>query len=393
MTSSLLYAYLRSLSPPKSAFTPLYIPILNIPSSDLRLRPEYDTLFHHVNITPSHLITLSDLPPLPQLRQTLKPENTCWILVDHNNIQGALGSIYSARVHGVIDHHEDEHTVPPATDPEPRIVQKCGSCTSLVVRYCRPAWDASSSSALSSGAARGQGESAINDSAVIETWDAQVAKLALASVLIDTANLTAEGKVEAVDREAVKYLEAKILMSAREARTWERGRFYEEIDRAKSDIGALELRDVLRKDYKAWREGEEALGISSVVKPLQFLVEKAKAEASDKSEGEAFDKAIESFMNERDLALYAIMTTSSTSSGQFQRELLLQARPDGTSAAQKFVAQASSELGLEALNSSSEDFDDSFKPMGSQTYRKVWLQKEVGKSRKQVAPLLRMAMS
>lgn len=228
---------------------------------------------------------------------------------------------------------------------------------------------------------------------MIETWDAQVAKLALASVLIDTANLTAEGKVEAVDREAVEYLEAKILMSAREARTWERGRFYEEIERAKSDIGALELGDVLRKDYKAWREGGKALGISSVVKPLQFLVEKAKVEASDKSEREAFDKAIESFMNERDLALYAIMTTSTTSSGQFQRELLLQARPDGTSAAQKFVEQASSELGLEALNSSSGDSDDSFKPMGAQSYRKFWLQKEVGKSRKQVAPLLRMAMS
>lgn len=216
--------------------------------------------------------------------------------------------------------------------------------------------------------------------------------MALASVLIDTANLTAEGKVEAVDREAVEYLEAKILMSAREARTWERGRFYEEIDRAKSDIGSLELGDVLRKDYKAWSEGGKELGISSVVKPLQFLVQKAKVEASDKSEREAFDKAIEAFVNERDLAVYAIMTTSTTSSGHFQRELLLQARPDGMSAAEKFVEQASSELALDALDPRSGDSDDWLQPVDAPTYRKIWLQKEVGKSRKQVAPLLRKAM-
>lgn len=216
--------------------------------------------------------------------------------------------------------------------------------------------------------------------------------MALASVLIDTADLTAGDKVEVVDREAVEYLEAKIMMSAREARTWERGSFYEEIDRAKRDIGSLQLRDVLRKDYKAWREGEKELGISSVVKPLQFLVQKAKVEASDQTEREPFDQAIDSFMNERHLAVYAIMTTSTTSSGHFQRELFLQTRPDGTSAAERFVDQASSALGLEALNPSSDHSDHRLRPVHSQTYRQIWLQKEVGKSRKQVAPLLRMAM-
>lgn len=269
-------------------------------------------------------------------------------------------------------------------------MQNCGSCTSLVVRSCRSAWDASSACARSSGAAHGQGEAAIDDGAVVATWDAQVAKLALASVLVDTANLRAEGKVEAADREAVEYLEAKILMAAG---TWERGKFYDEVQRAKSDIAGLGVRDVLRKDYKAWREGGKELGISSVVKPLPFLVQKARDEASDKSDGEAFDQAVDSFMEERDLAVYAIMTTSTTSSGHFQRELLLQARPDGTSAAERFGEHATSELGLEAWEPGSPHCEDFLKPRDERVYRKVWQQTQVGKSRKQVAPLLRTAMS
>ena len=293
----------------------------------------------------------------------------------------------------MIDHHEEEHAVPGTTDPEPRIIQKCGSCTSLVVRFCRPDWDAISTYSLSSGAAHAQGGSAIDDSAVTGAWDAQVAKLALASVLVDTVNLTAEHKVEAVDREAVAYLEARIMASARETGTWDRAKFHGELDAAKKDVGGLGLGDVLRKDYKAWTEGGMALGISSVVKPLEFLAKKAKAEFSEQNEREAFDKAIETFMGERDLSVYAIMAASTNSSGQFQRQLLLQARPDGTSAAERFIAKATSELGLEASTSGSTDSDNLLKPTDTHLYRKVWQQKEVGKSRKQVAPLLRTAMS
>lgn len=158
----------------------------------------------HANIAVDRLITLDDLPnhakPLKSAR---------WILVDHNKLQGVQGDRYSSKVHGVIDHHEEENAVSQDTEPEPRVIEKCGSCTSLVARWCRPAWDSISSSSLSTGAAHGQGEGAVNDSTVAQGWDAQVAKLALASILVDTANLKAPGKVEQVDRDSVDYLEAK----------------------------------------------------------------------------------------------------------------------------------------------------------------------------------------
>ena len=391
MTSSILYAYFRSLNPPRDAFTPLYIPVLNIPAADLSLRPEYTALYHHANISASHLITLDDLPDFTELEKQLDPARTRWVLVDHNKLQGRLGSLYASRVHGVIDHHEDESTVPQGTDPEPRIIKKCGSCTSLVTNHFRRSWDNISDSSLSAGAAHAQGDSLFNNSAVSTTWDAQVAKLALASILVDTANLTAKDKVEATDREAVDYLEAKIHLSPKDASSWDRDRFYEEIQTAKGSLDSLLVRDILRKDYKEWTDNGKALGIASVVKPLDFLIEKANKEQSSNADGNAFDVAVQDFMIARKLSIFAIMTTSTSADNRFRRELFLEAFPDSSAAAERFVEGATSELGLEGLevttlNAHSADADIS-KP-----WRKVWLQRKVENSRKQVAPLLRKVM-
>ncbi len=377
-TSSVFYAYIRSCSPPRDAFTPLYIPVTNIPAADIRLRPEFLAVCRQANIETTHLITLDDLPAFTSLGEKLKPENTKWIIVDHNKLQGTLGEIYAARVGGVVDHHEEEHAVPQDTGSEPRIVEKCGSCQSLVVRYCRDAWDQLSSSSLS--AAHAQGDSLVNDSAVSTLWDAQLAQLALASILIDTTNLTAKAKVEPADVEAVEYLETKINLSPKHAVTYDRQKYYSEINAAKKDIDHLELSDILRKDYKQWDEGGKKLGISSVVKPIRWLIEKAGQEAS-------FSQAIQDFTESRNLSIYAIMTTSTNDRGQFERELLLHV-PDSASvsSAERFIDAAEQALGLEERQSANAQSSTGI-------WRKVWMQRELGKSRKQVAPLLRKAMN
>ena len=358
------------------------------------LRPEFLALFNHANITPSHLITLDDLPPPANLKDVLKPDNTRWILVDHNKLEGDLGSIYTSRVHGVIDHHEEEEAVPRETVPEPRIIEKSGSCTSLVVRNFKATWNAISSNSSSSQAGHAQGDPFINESAVSKGWDCQVAKLALASILVDTSNLRAEGKVRDADKEAVAYLEPKILLAAKDSKTWDRKQFYKEINSAKKNIDNFALNDILRKDYKQWTEKEKKLGVSSVVKSLEFLVEKSRNENPGKEKHEAFEDAIEKFMDDRDLSVFAIMTHSKSLDKQFQRQLLLQSRPDSADLVSQFEAETAKELGLELL--SIDDVDeqqDSSRSVGSQCWRKVWLQKETSKSRKQVAPLLRKAMN
>lgn len=314
-------------------------------------------------------------------------ERTSWILVDHNKLQGDLGKRYSAYVHGVIDHHEEENAVHQRTNPEPRIIEKCGSCTSLVVRYCRDSWDSISNSSLSSGAAYGQGEAAINDSVVTQGWDAQIAKMALASILIDTANLTASRKIEKVDIEAVEYLEAKIKMSSKDAKSWSRDGYYEEISEAKKNIGDLTFNEILTKDYKQWTESGINLGISSVVKSLDFLANKA----GEGQRGSNIEDELENFMSERKLEVFAIMTASSSEDGQFKRELLLQTNaPRLSSALSGFADKATPALQLEEMLAASFPTDQTSELV--KVWRKTWLQKDVSKSRKQVAPLLREAL-
>ncbi|KAL8767933.1 MAG: hypothetical protein Q9209_005721 [Squamulea sp. 1 TL-2023] len=344
LTSSILYSYIRSLAPPATAFSQLYVPLLNIHAADVHLRPEFQAVFRHAYIDASHLVTLDDLPE--GNGHDLKLENTRFILVDHNNLQGELGKKYAAFVHGVVDHHEDKRSVIPDTDPEPRVIEKCGSCTSLVVRSLKESWESSANAfSLVFGGAHAQGDSTTNDARITRTWDAQIAKMALASILIDTANLTAEGKVEEADIEAVKYLEAIIKLSPQDAEQWDRKEFYEEIDTAKRDIDGLSLEDILRKDYKQWTENSLRLGIASVVKPLEFIVTKAIAKPSEDKEDQ-FVTAIGDFMAARDLTIFAIMTTSISPLGQFQRELYVQALSAGYTAASTFAEQANAELQL-----------------------------------------------
>jgi exopolyphosphatase len=379
MSCSILFAYIRFMSPPKNAFTPLYVPITNVPASDIQLRPEYLAVFKHANIEPRHLITLDDLPSLSDISTKLPPENTKWILVDHNALQGQLGKVYSGRVAGVIDHHDDEGKVPTRTGDEPRIIEKSGSCTSLIVNYCRPTWDAFSTSALYS-----------LDAAAVKRWDAAVAQLGLASILVDTANLQDENKTTEHDREAVEYLEAKIMLCPQSSTSFDRTKFYEEINAAKKNIGGLQLQDILRKDYKQWDQNGLKLGISSVVKHIDFLQQKASDEANTGQASEAFLTALETFAKDRELDMYTLMTTSTSSEGKFQREILVWAfNANAVTAAKTFAANCADELGLDDWHGSSSVADAT---RGEGQWRKVWWQRQVQHSRKRVAPLLREAM-
>lgn len=292
----------------------------------------------------------------------------------------------------MIDHHEDENAIPQKTDPEPRVIEKCGSCTSLVVRTLRSTWDQSMSLPPPD---LGTDASRTHDSSTISAWNSSIAKMALATILIDTANLKAEGKVEEADREAVKYLENIIRLSPKDASSWDRTSFYNHIDEAKRSVDGLKFGELLRKDYKEWTENGMKLGISSSVKPLGFLVSKAQEQSAHPAENGTFDKNVNEYMTARSLSIFAIMTTSKTPNKQLRRELfLLASSPESLKAISKFSERAISELGLKdmtiegtALKNNTGDLETE-----SSAVSKVWLQNDVSKSRKQVAPLLREAM-
>ena len=195
-----------------------------------------------------------------------------------------------------------------------------------------------------------------------------------------------------VDREMVEYLEAKINMSPKDARSWDRDSFYKEITSAKKDIDAIALDGILKKDYKQWTENGMKLGMSSVVKPLEFMACKAAIEQSNtESIGNAFITAVQEFIAARELTIFAITTHSKSGEGQRQRQIFLQAEGPAIEAAKRFAADAADELGLEhlSLDGIPKETSDSHH---AGCFRRVWQQQRVDKSRKQIAPLLRQAM-
>ena len=378
ITSALVYSYIKSSHPEARRTNTVTIPLVNIPARDLALRPELTTLLSHANLKPSDLITLDDLPSLP-------PSKTSWTLVDHNALTGPLASTYSgtANITACIDHHDDESFVP--TTATPRIITKSGSCCSLVTTHLHEPWVQLALFSSSIGAANGQQSYlVIDDTHYTSTWDAQVALLALGAVLIDTQNLTSTHKVTKHDTQAVKLLEAFINMSPRMSPKYDRDAFYAEIDTAKSDISALSLADILRKDYKSWSEGDLELGIASVVQGLPFLREKADAEAGSK---DALVRTCVEFAKERSLGLFAVMTAFTNVKGDFERELLLLATEEGraSEAAKRFVEKSAGDLKLVELDQLTSK-DESAVWLG------VWRQDNLEASRKQVAPSLREAM-
>ncbi|MCJ1310713.1 Exopolyphosphatase [Agyrium rufum] len=522
LSCTILYAYLRSRDSPKHAFaSPPYIPLLNIPAADIAIRPEFRTLFRHADIDEKSLLTLDDiLPTLPRSESSaphhspstsssfsppsssrqqaeasqassIDPSQTSWILVDHNKLQGELGKHFGAHVHGVIDHHDDEGTVRKDTEPEPRVVEKCGSCTSLVVRYLKESWLAlaeeekpmtakeeerpdSETVTTKTGQSRDLEDSIASTKHQIASqsdnpsasrslpWQYSLAKVALAAILIDTSNLQSTDKTCPADVDAVSFLHERIAAAATaadksqpgiEAAAYDRDNFFDELSAAKGDITSLPLCDALRKDYKMWEEEEGSggvgkeggekvvlkVGVSSVVASLATLrgmalrdrdrdrdqgqdgtggsasrneattteaTEESSKGGKDEESWKDFSRAVTSFQRSRRLDVFAIMTTfTNERSGDFTRELLLQTlspRMRGFVSVFENDIGTGEKLGLEKVTSgiankgpaNGDGNDGNGNDTNNEVVmeRAVWRQKNVGISRKGVAPLLREAL-
>ncbi|KAH8146838.1 uncharacterized protein LAJ45_09212 [Morchella importuna] len=320
--SSILYAYYTGPTTPPT--TPPTIPLLSIPREDLSLRPEILHLCNLFSISPSDL-NFTDDPPITDLPQ----DSTNIALVDHNHIEPNLSSHFTdpaKAVTAVIDHHDDEGLYP---DAKPRIITPSGSCSSLVTQHFQSAFP-------QSGDVRGE-----------------LARLALAAVLIDTTNMT--NKVTPHDEEVLAFLEAEIAKSVTEGggagEPWDRKKFYNGVWDAKNNVDAMPLRDLLRKDWKEWAESvagvdgvQRKVGIASVLRELEWL------KGREAGEG---------------------------------RELFVWVLNEGAEGClEAFVRMAEEAgLGLSVWGGGALDGDNG--------RRRAWCQKNLKASRKQVAPLLR----
>ncbi|KAF7903277.1 uncharacterized protein EAF01_006326 [Botrytis porri] len=372
LCSAILLAYLRTYSPLNHSKS-LYIPLSNLPRADLGLRPELHPVLKKARVKVGELISLDDLrehgTKSSQVTK-LKPDDTRWILVDHNALQGELGRIYGGGVRGCIDHHDEEGKVPEKEicegEGEMRIVEKSGSCASLVVAWAREGW-----------AEMKRGDGVDGD---VRQWDGELAYLALGPILIDTNNLQSADKTCESDLAAVQFLEELITKDPNTSQSpWNQDEYFSTITAAKEDIGNMELRDILRKDYKEWYEGGLNLGISAVVQGFDFLL--AKAGSRD-----LLLEVLGEWAKERSLDICAVMTTSNKE-GVFRRELLVWGLGNrGVECLRKFKGEGESRFGLKIWGQGILNVDE------EKEIRHCWWQERIEHSRKQVAPLLRQSM-
>ncbi|PWW72782.1 DHH phosphoesterase [Tuber magnatum] len=317
-----------------------------MPRVDLTLKPELHHLLTLLQISPEDLLFIDD-PPLSAL-----PKSTRITLVDHNELEPALRAYFQeANVRGIIDHHEDEGGSPNA---KPRIIERSGSCASLVTNYFKEVFP-------TSGAVRGE-----------------LARLGLAAALIDTTNLT--NKVTEHDLSTVGFLEGVIngMPVGPGGEKWDRQKFFNGIWDAKNDIDHMPLRDLLRKDWKEWTEGDgKKVGIAAILKDLDWL--------GSRQGQDTFLQGIKSWAQERELDLVSVMTTIGQGD-EFKRELMVWALDDSVKeSVATFEEKAQkADLRLQTWGEGGLDSKDGD--------RKAWRQFNLVASRKQVSPLLRESL-
>ncbi|KAJ5462697.1 hypothetical protein N7475_007641 [Penicillium sp. IBT 31633x] len=426
IVSAIIYSYYANNRLPIK--TPrFHIPLLNLSNfpagTELyRLRPEFaaalwsstnfpvlrsedsfeNTLQSAGNFLREHVMTIADFAQSLEDQNVMKQIIAEATLVDWNALPSpsrtdkGFGSLtglpgVSFRTIGCIDHHIDENFMPSAEalpEGQPMIIQPGpGSCASLITRELqqRNLWD----------------------SAPAER--AQAAKLALSAVLIDTSNLTAEGKVTDVDRMAVEFLQSQIeegLQAEPNGKhDWDIEAFYKSILYAKENsLDLLTINELLDRDYKEWTETSQSsgktvkMGFCSSVKPIRWIVQKAGSP-------EKFLDVVRSFAAspEKDLDVLVVMTAFTGKNDKFCRELFVSVMRDNQSAIKgvhRFVEEMSQQLGL--VDWSALDKEDIPELTGdclsklseeSPLWRKLWVQTNAAASRKQVAPLLRASVA
>lgn len=210
-----------------------FVPLVNIPRADYKLRTEAVYLLSAVGIEPD-LLAFIDEVDLDAMRAAGELE---LVLVDHNALAAAQAGLAPA-VTGIIDHHRDEGGF---QDARPRLVEPVGSASTLVAAQL-----------LEGGAG---------------PVEPGLARLLLGTVLLDTVNL---------DREAKRATDQDVQVAARLAEICgaDRQALFERLQFEKFNVDALATADLLRKDYKEYQMGRVRCGIASVLLPVARWLEK-----------------------------------------------------------------------------------------------------------------------
>ncbi|CCK72877.1 exopolyphosphatase KNAG_0M00240 [Huiozyma naganishii CBS 8797] len=282
--STLTYAYTRGL-----------VPVLQLPDSrDILLRRDIAWWLSQRGIPATQLFTLQDVK---EWRTTQGPHGAVHaVLVDHNKLTGPAAALVD-EVTGVVDHHADEGLYLGA---EPRVVQPCASCSTLVMDLC------------------GRSE----DTPPPE----DITELCLSALLLDSSCLA----------KRMTPLDASVVNRFYKGAT-DTALLYRTLQGQKRDLSGLTAGDVLRADYKQFSFAlgpvGVAVGVASVPRSLRWA-----ASAVGWAE---FCRAAQGAVADRGLALLLVMFHSGG-----RRQLAVVTGSAGAALADTVVAAVAGDLAL-----------------------------------------------
>ncbi|CCH45355.1 hypothetical protein BN7_4937 [Wickerhamomyces ciferrii] len=339
IVSAITYAYFSYLHNSND----LILPVLNFTRNELNSRKDAILLLKNYKIDTENLFFSDDLSRLsrPDFLQGIH-------LVDHNTPQGSIKSL-KAPIVGIIDHHEDEGQ---SLQINPRIIEKSGSCSSLVFKY----WF-----------------DQIQDKNLI---DPDVFKLLLGPLVIDTTNLTS--KIESTDLEVFKIYQEYLSDFNTES-------FFSDIKEAKNNIEGLSAHEIFAKDYKDFEvlssnDGhlKKKIGVTSIVKPFKWL----------QSNFENLNELSSEFLQLEKLDFFIIMTSFINEQGDFNRELGIISQNESNNLLEvQIVESIKDNLSLEKVSNSSTSTSTTSEPI-----LQIFNQKNLSASRKQVIPVFKKSL-
>lgn len=319
MASSVLYAYYKYTTTDSSGKT-AFIPLINIPREDFKLRTEAVYLFSEAGIDPSLLLFSEDVD-----LDSLKAKGSLKLtLIDHNKL-ASFQEKYADCVVEIIDHHKDEGLFSGAS---PRIIEPVGSAATLVAEAL-----------LSKG---------------LGLLEQGSATLLLGTMLLDTVNLDLEAK-----RATPKDLQiAEQLLTLTGVN---RSSLFDTLQKEKFNVSALSTADLLRKDYKEWKLGPCQVGVSSVLLSVaDWLAKDAKLSAS-----------LAAYVAERKLNVLIAM--NAYTEPKFTRELVVYC-PEATLRGKLLGFLTGSELGLSPIASTKADSATALYAQANESYSRKKLQ-------------------
>ncbi len=260
--SSLCYAYLSTTHHDIPA-----IPVVNCFRCDFPLRKEISYLLLKTGIMPDDLLFIDDV-----LFDEF-PENFSLVLIDHNQ-PGLSLDPYSAKVTGIIDHHDDSGLFQTVS---PRIIQQVGSTATLVAQEF------------------------VRERAFI---DKDVACLLLAAILLDTLNLSQRSKkATAADNAMASVLTAICEIDGK--------RLFKILQMKRHDINGMTVVDLLRRDYKEYQIGKIRYGVAVV------CLDSASLHERDVN----ILKTLKEYQRDRNLEFLVLMLV--TTQPHFRREMIV----------------------------------------------------------------------